>query len=225
MKIVAFSDLHGQQNKKLTKWFSDNKGDLLIFAGDLQANMRDDYGYDFMEWFHKLPFPTKLLVFGNHDGYYSNAMFYVRDRGYEDIIFLQDEGINIGGIKIYGSPYTVEFLNWWFMKKDEELAELWKKIPDDTEILITHGPPYGILDDNEDGLFLGSKTLLERVLQLKNLKYHIFGHIHEGFGIKIIDNKTFINVSLLNERYQLTNNPVVINYEGGSIEHDYNVGE
>jgi Icc-related predicted phosphoesterase len=225
MRIIAFSDIHGKQNKLLTEWFDNNPADLLIFGGDLQANSSDDYGYGFMEWLHRLPYSTKVLIFGNHDGYYSNAMFYTRDKGYTDIVFLHDESVTINGINIFGSPHSLVYGNWWFMMKDSDLEEVWKKIPDNTNILITHAGPYGILDYTCDGFTTGSKSLLKRVQELKQLKYHIFGHIHESFGVKTISGVTFMNVSLLNEKYQFTNNPVTFEYETGTTEIDYNVGE
>lgn len=229
MKIVTFSDMHGQQNYNLTKWFDNNPADLLIFAGDLQANQQTDYGYEFIKWFHKLKYPKKILVFGNHDGFYRKTMEYAEKKKYNEIIFLFDETTVIDGIKIFGSPHSVEFGSWWFMMKDEELADVWKNIPDDVDILITHAPPYGILDNTCDGFFTGSKTLLQRISELKNMKYHIFGHIHESYGTKAIDGKLFMNVSLLDEMYYLVNNPLIFEYETGvtitDYKTDYNVGE
>jgi len=213
MKIVSFSDIHGQQNKKLTQWFNSNPADLLIFAGDLQANQTNDYGIEFIDWIHQLPYTNKVLVFGNHDGNYIHTLTRVIEKGYTDTLFLNNGSINIDGIKIFGSPHSVEFGSWWFMMKDDELEELWKKIPDNTNILITHGPPFGILDYTFDGHTTGSKTLLKRVNQLKYLRYHIFGHIHESYGMKNINGKTFVNTSLLDEKYQLVNEPMVINYD------------
>lgn len=225
MKIIAFSDIHGQQSEKLTRWFDDNPADLLIFAGDLQANQTNDYGVNFVDWVHQLPYKDKVLVFGNHDGNYVHTLTRVIEKEYTDITFLNNGSIIIDDIKIFGSPHSVEYGSWWFMMKDNELEKLWKKIPDDTDILITHGPPFGILDYTCDNFTTGSKTLLKRISELKNLKYHIFGHIHESYGIKTIENKTFMNVSLLDEKYRFINNPVVIEYESGSTETDYNIGE
>lgn len=213
MKIVAFSDIHGQYSKKLTSWFKNNPGDLLIFAGDLQANQTTDTGIKFIEWLHRLPYTSKIMIFGNHDGKYMDVINHVLRYNYDDIIILIDGSITINNINIFGSPHSVEFGSWWFMKKDEELEEIWKKIPKNTNILITHAPPFGILDKTFDNFTTGSKTLLEKVSQLSDLKYHIFGHIHEGYGIEIIDGKTFLNVSLLNEKYQLVNEPRIIEYE------------
>jgi len=222
MKIVAFSDLHGQQNRKLTEWFDNNPADLLIFAGDLQAN-NYDYGEGFIDWIHKLPYKYKVLLVGNHDGNYLRTQYHAAVL--RDIIFLNNHTAVIDGIAIFGSPYTVKYGNWWFMLEDNELEKIWKTIPNDIDILVTHGPPFGILDCTREGITAGSKTLLKRVNELKNLKYHIFGHIHEAYGIKTVNNKTFINTSLLNERYSLVNNPVIIEYELDSTETDYNVGE
>jgi Icc-related predicted phosphoesterase len=224
MKIVAFSDIHGQQNNKLARWFNNNPGDLLIFAGDLQLNNLDD-GTKFIEWIHQLPYTNKILVFGNHDGNYIHALAYIIQNSFNNITFLNNNNTIINGIKIFGSPHSVEYGSWWFMMKDNELADLWNKIPDDTDILITHGPPFGILDYTCDGFTTGSKTLGEKISKLKQLKYHIFGHIHESYGIKRINNITFMNVSLLNEKYQFANNPIIIDYDTGTTETDYNVGE
>lgn len=224
MKIVAFSDIHGQQSKKLTQWFESNPADLLIFAGDLQLN-NQDLGIDFAKWLHNLPYTHKILIFGNHDGNSIDTAGFIINNKFDDIKVLNNKATVIDGIKIFGSPYSTRFGNWWFMKEDEELSKIWKTIPNDTNILVTHGPPWGILDDTCDGFLTGSKTLIKRVRELKKLKYHIFGHIQEAYGIKAIGEITFLNVSLLNEKYQFTNNPIIIDYSSGITETDYNVGE
>lgn len=214
MRIIAFSDIHGQQSKKLTSWFDNNPADLLIFAGDLQANQLYDFGNDFIDWLHNLPYPKKIVVFGNHDGHYKITREYVEDKKkYKDIVFLTNEAVIIDDVKIFGSPHSVQFGSWWFMMLDNELAELWKNIPDDTNILVTHGPPFGILDKTVNGANAGSKTLLERIEKLEKLKYHIFGHIHEARGIETIDGKTFMNVALCNEWYRLKNDPAIFDYK------------
>jgi Icc-related predicted phosphoesterase len=227
MKIIAFSDIHGQQNEKLTHWFNGNSADLLIFAGDLQKNQTTDYGRDFINWFHGLPYPEKILVYGNHDSHYKEINNYleINKKMFSEITVLNNSSVNIDGIEIFGSPHSVEYGSWWFMMKDEDLAGLWKLIPNNTNILITHGPPYGILDNTCEGIAAGSKTLLERLKKLNDLKYHIFGHIHEGNGIKKVDYKTFLNVSLLDERYQFVNMPIIIDYHKYNTDTDYNVGE
>jgi Icc-related predicted phosphoesterase len=206
MKIVCFSDLHGQYSKKLTKWFDNNPGDILLFAGDLQLN-NFDYGFKFLQWLNKLPYEYKIMIFGNHDGNYHYTL--QESIKYNNIKILNNESITINNINIWGSPYSVQFGNWWFMKTDNELKEIYKSIPDNTNILLTHTPPFGILDKTISGANAGSKQLYNRILKLNNLKYHISAHIHEGYGIIKKNNITFINASVLNERYELVNSPII----------------
>ena len=101
-----------------------------------------------------------------------------------NITLLYDEAIILDcGLKIYGSPYTPEFYEWAFsLKNQEEKIECWSKIPNDTNILVTHGPPLGILDQNADGIPCGDDILLKEVQERVKPKLHLFGHIHEGYG-------------------------------------------
>ena len=140
MRIVAFSDIHGQFNKKITAWFQNNPADLLLFAGDIQHN-DFDITEDFIVWLNALPYTDKVLVFGNHDGNSLYTLQYLKDNEFKNIRFLNNESITINGIKIFGSPYTPLFENWWYIKTEEGLAEIWKAIPDDTNILITRWFP------------------------------------------------------------------------------------
>lgn len=209
MKIVCFSDLHGQYNKKLTSWFINNPADLLLFAGDLQLNNFDD-GSGFIDWLNTLPYKEKVFIFGNHDGNYDYTKDYATK--FKNIHCLNNENINISGIKIFGSPYSVKFFDWWFMESDRQLAKIYSKIPENTNILLTHTPPFGIMDKTINGDFAGSESLLKRIGELSNLKYHIFGHIHENFGIEKIGNINFINVSILDEKYKFKRMPIIFEY-------------
>lgn len=211
MKIVAFSDLHGQYSKALDKWFNENPGDILFFAGDLQLNHSDD-GKKFIEWLSKLPYKDKVVIFGNHDGNYEYTLEYASD--YSDIHILNNESVEVQGIKIFGSPNSVKFLDWWFMKSEAELAEIYSKIPEDTDILVTHCPPFSILDCTDNGDYAGSLALFDRIQQLKNLKYHLLGHIHENSGKWFKKgNTTFYNCSVLDENYKFKNFPIMFEYE------------
>jgi Icc-related predicted phosphoesterase len=209
MKIVCFSDLHGQYSKKLTEWFMDNPADLLLFAGDLQLNNFDD-GIKFIDWLNVLPYKEKVFIFGNHDGNYDYTEDYVAK--FKNIHCLNNENIDINGIKIFGSPYSIKFFDWWFMKSDRQLAKIYSKIPENTNILLTHTPPFGIMDKTISGNFAGSESLLKRIDELSNLKHHIFGHIHENFGIEKIGNINFINASILDEKYKFKRMPIIFEY-------------
>jgi Icc-related predicted phosphoesterase len=131
--------------------------------------------------------PNKIYVAGNHDT--SIAVGLVKPRFFENngIIYLQDQEVVIDGVKFYGSPWTPSFGNWGFMKKRHKLHDIWTQIPEDTDVLITHGPPKGVRDltlnrDNELEQ-VGDISLVKRIVNLK-LKLHCFGHIHDTDGIR-----------------------------------------
>jgi Icc-related predicted phosphoesterase len=119
-----------------------------------------------------------------------------------NIIYLENSSVNLMGLNIYGSPYTPTFYKWAFMRdRGEPIRAIWNKIPENLDILITHGPPYGILDRNRDGVICGCEELLKAV-KLKKPRYHVFGHIHNwGQEPLNIGPTTFINASVCNEDY------------------------
>jgi Icc-related predicted phosphoesterase len=208
MKIVTISDTHAKH-----KNLNLPQGDLIIHCGDFSDGSLFNVT-QFVEWYSKLPFKYKILIAGNHD-------LAVAEMGYKhffelckqfDIIYLENSVTKIDGIKFFGSPYTIRFNNWAFMRTEEELEKIWKNIPLDTDILITHTPAYSIGDLTKDNIHAGSKTLLNRIKQLKNLKYHCFGHIHESYGIYNCDNYTAINASILDENYELTHTPFIFEF-------------
>jgi len=133
----------------------------------------------------------------------------------KDVIYLEDSSVELYGYKFYGSPYSNKYRQWAFMKSDENLKEIWSKIPTETDILITHGPPKFIGDLTVDKVNSGSRTLLEEVKNRIKPLYHIFGHIHEGYGIYNCEDIStyFINCSNLNEDYDCVNKPIVFELE------------
>lgn len=158
-----------------------------------------------MEWFEKLDYNHRIFIAGNHDFYFENLEDFSR----EGIIYLNDSGVTINGINIWGSPIQPEFNNWAFnRKRGDEIKKHWDLIPLDTDILITHGPPFGYLDATAYLQRVGCVDLLKRVMKVKP-KYHVFGHVHEAYGIKKNDEGTgFINASILNEAYRVKNQPI-----------------
>ena len=119
--------------------------------------------------------------------------------------YLDDSGCEIEGIRFWGSPITPEFCNWAFMREPRDIGRHWDAIPDDTDVLITHGPPHGILDQCPDSV--GCEQLLEAVKRV-GPKVHAFGHIHEGHGILEKDGTTFVNASIMDGRYRPVNAPI-----------------
>lgn len=207
IKIVAISDLHGT--------LPDIPAcDLLLIGGDICPVHNHSIGYqlrwvntEFREWLEKLKAKHIVGTFGNHD-FIAQTEYMVWDLPGHWLI---DNWVHLYGFKIWGTPFTPTFFDWAFMEDDAELAEHWAKIPDDVNILLTHGPPYGTCDVNDTGEHCGSKTLRDRVKELHELQYHFCGHIHEANGYGY-DDKTY-NVSHMNLRYEPVNPPLLIEIE------------
>lgn len=210
LKIIAISDTHGTHNK-----IEIPKCDILIHAGDISSNGKLNDCVDFLKWFDRQPATHKIFIAGNHDFLFYDKpalrkdFFYLHFNDTKNIYYLQDETVQISGINFYGIPWTPEFYNWAFMKeRGEEMKVVTDKIPFDTHVLISHGPPKGILDITTNNESVGCAELRERVSRLNNLKYHIFGHIHESYGVTEYGGTTFINASILNFNYKITNKPI-----------------
>ena len=205
MKFVAISDTHCRhKNLKLPK------ADAIIHAGDITYHGKKSEVIDFLDWFKSLDYKHKIFIAGNHDFYFEKASKKDIDSLIPPgIIYLNDSGAEAEGLNIWGSPVTPWFFNWAFNKKrGDEIAKHWKKIPDGTDIIITHGPPLGILDTVINEKQVGCKNLLATINNIKP-KAHVFGHIHESYGVLNRSGIKFINASVLNESYELTNKPVV----------------
>ena len=206
MRIIFIADTHEKHKQvKLPD------GDVLIHAGDLTWVGKSQPTLAFLDWLEVQPFKHKIFVAGNHDFYFHHAenLQALEGRGFT---YLMNSGILIENrIKIWGSPLTPEFLDWAFMGTPAQLKAAWKKIPDRLDLLITHGPPFGILDRTTEGVHAGCRELLKAV-QIKKPKFHVFGHIHEGYGIEKTNATTFVNASLCNADYNLVNPPVVVDF-------------
>lgn len=214
MKIDCISDLHGE-------YPTLQGGDLLIVAGDLTGSDNVIQYAHFSTWLHRQNYKKKVLISGNHDGYLEKLGF----ENVEDVYcsigidYLFDSGIEFEGLKIWGSPWSKLFKGinphcTAFTGDEELLASKYALIPDDIDILITHEPPFGTLDYKVlfDGthFHLGSTALREALdTRFPNLKLHVFGHIHEAYGIHIDDiEHTSINASYMNGDYEAVNKPI-----------------
>lgn len=208
MKIVCMSDIHGQYSKFQ---FDIPDGDVFVFTGDISQNTLEDLNVKYFNKFlNSLPHKHKVIICGNHDFIFEKKDGHELLVG-EGIHYLQDEEIIIDGVKFYGSPWQPWFYNWAFnLKRGKALADIWAKIPDDVNILLTHGAPKGILDVAPSGDVTGCEDLMNRVKDLKDLKLHCFGHIHCAYGIEVIEGVTFVNASTCNEEYYPSNPPIVV---------------
>lgn len=211
MKIVCISDTHNCNEQ-----IEVPDGDILIHAGDATVTGSIPEIEAFNDWFANLPHKHKVLIAGNHDWLFETNNLYARKLLSDKIIYLQDSFTVIERLKIYGSPWQPRFFDWAFnLMRGTELAEKWKLIPDDTDILITHGPPNGILDEVPRKFFVentGCEELIKKVEELagKNLKLHVFGHIHCGYGTTDKFGVKFVNASNCDESYEPTQPPIVV---------------
>lgn len=211
MKILCISDTHCKHRDILPEWMEP--ADIIIHAGDISNVGRQHEIEDFCDWFSGLDqYKHKIFIAGNHDwGFQRNPIDSTRlVRNFENIIYLEDSSVEIEGVKFYGSPWQPEFCNWAFNlpRNGVELAEKWNAIPDDTDVLITHGPAFGRLDRTPGGMRVGCELLTEKLKSLKVKKF-ICGHIHDSYGESFDDWVHYINAATLNEQYEVQNEPII----------------
>jgi Icc-related predicted phosphoesterase len=212
MKFVFLSDTHG-------KHFSCPipEGDVIIHCGDVSRTGKEEEIIDFAAWYGSLNFFRKILIPGNHDFLFEQNPEVARNIcESKKIEVLVDQLTEVGGIKIWGSPIQPWFFNWAFnRKRGEEILNHWKKIPNDVDILVTHGPPsdIGHLSMISGGEDVGCKDLFREITQRIKPKINVFGHIHEGYGSLNKDGIIFINCSFLNANYVPSNKPFFVKYE------------
>lgn len=202
MRIVLISDTHSMHDK-----VSVPGGDVLVHAGDLSMMGQKTEYESVAKWINALPHKHKIVIAGNHDF----AIYKFISRLAPSVHYLENFGIAIDGIKFWGSPITPRFGSWAYgVERGKDIAEYRSEIPNDTDVLITHGPPMGILDQAipQHSENLGCADLLQRVKKIRP-RIHVFGHIHGGYGSRVIDGTYFCNASVVNEAYRAVNSPIV----------------
>jgi|688.fasta_scaffold25965_5 Icc-related predicted phosphoesterase len=217
MKLIFISDTHTRHNE-----IKIPDGDILIHCGDVSSRGIEREIVEFLDWFGALPHQHKIMIPGNHD-----FLFEIDPQTTQDIVskrdihLLNDSLVEIEGMKFWGSPVTPWFHNWAFNRyRGSDIQSHWNKIPEDIDVLITHGPPAYI----DNGLSLvaagedvGCLDLYNTIKKRVKPKVHAFGHIHEGYGTYDDGETIFINCSILNRRYVPTNKPIELNYSGGKF--------
>ena len=189
MRIVCVSDTHSWHDRTEVP-----DGDLLVHAGDITRHGDLADVEDFDRWLGTLPHRYKVVICGNHDFCFEQTPEQARRR-ITNATYLEDEACVVEGITIYGSPWQPWYGGWAFnLERGRPLAEKWALIPDGTQLLITHGPPEGVLDLTFRGERAGCRDLLERVKAVRP-RLHVFGHIHEAAGVVELDGTTFVNAS------------------------------
>lgn len=207
MKVVFISDTHEQHNELIDL----PEADMIIHGGDITKRGKEQEVKEFIEWFVNLNYKYKVFIAGNHDFYFEDYKWNeIQQTLPEGMFYLCNSGVEIEGVKIWGSPMTPWFHNWAFNReRGFDIMRYWQQMPSENlDILVTHGPPARILDKCKDGRIVGCEDLLSVVEEFKP-KFHLFGHIHEGYGVVETEHTTFINGSVLDERYELVNEAVV----------------
>lgn len=207
LKCVAIADTHG-----MYKEVEIPDGDILIHAGDITRHGKLSELIDFNDWLGEQPHTHKIIIAGNHDWCFERqkeASIKILTNG----VYLEDESIEIARHTFYGSPWQPSFMNWAFnLERGAEIQEKWNLICNNVDVLITHGPAFGILDKIYNGENTGCENLLTKIEEIKP-KVHICGHIHEGYGSLVYQGIKFINASVTTERYKPTNDPIVFTVE------------
>lgn len=234
MKIVCISDTHTK-----TEGLKLPLGDVLIHAGDFTKTGLPQEIVDFNEFLKQQPHKYKILIAGNHDLTFDilNYPTILRRKAEKnkpnfqlkehislkkfdpkelitEAIYLEDSGVEINGVKFYGSPWSPEqSLTAFKLKRGSELREKWKKIPEKIDVLITHTPPYGILDLTKTKKNAGCQDLREEVFQRIKPKIHIFGHIHDSHGCEEQNGIVFANAAIWNKKKGNFNEPIVLDID------------
>jgi Icc-related predicted phosphoesterase len=189
LTLVTMADTHGYHTSLRVP-----PGDILIHAGDMTRMGTLDEVCEFDAFLASLPHRHKIVIAGNHDFCFQREPEAARAM-LTHATYLEDEAVTIEGIRFYGSPWQPWFLDWAFnLPRGAPLAEKWARIPEDTDILVTHGPPNGIGDRTWDGRHVGCEELLQRVQQLRP-RIHVFGHIHESGGVYRDGATVFVNAA------------------------------
>lgn len=215
VKIVCIADMHSKLNFKVPEC------DLLLIAGDMEPAYYSDtmsvglqstwLNMEFRYWLGDQPVKECVAIAGNHSWIWQVAKNRVPKLN-ANFHYIEDETIEMFGLKIHGTPVTCIFNDWAFNRSEEVLQRHWDNIPDDTDILLCHSPIFGIMDKVERynlQKHIGSKSLKRRIREIKP-KMVIFGHAHGEYGVVDKFGIKFINCSLVNEDYDLVREPIIV---------------
>lgn len=213
-KIACIADIHGQLPDD---FYAKDKIDILLIAGDIcTGNIYKDANFlvDFNDWLNNQPIKNKIIIAGNHDFIFEKHKQLLPELNCH---YLQDNSIIVENLKIYGSPWCPIFMDWAFNLSEEKLKEKWELFPKDIDILLTHCPPLGIMDNVKDDYKtnnfgykqIGSESLRNKIFEIMP-KLVVFGHNHSQWGITDLHGITFVNCSLVDEAYDMIKEPIII---------------
>jgi Icc-related predicted phosphoesterase len=252
MKITSIADPHSKQRYINWRHPEDRKTNLLMIAGDISMLGNRNEVQDFFSWLYRFPADFIVLVAGNHDlsfdphrgGNDGDKPLWLLEelatfRSKETNFYLENSGCEIEGIKIWGSPITPWFFGetWAFNEHrgSDKIGKIWEQIPEGTDIIITHGPPFDYGDfippngngnKNPHGMKVGCLELANKIKEIKPA-LSLFGHIHEGYGFYSDEHTIYLNSSVVDARYQPVNHPWVFNYDkvkNGELKFEFTQG-
>lgn len=205
MKICVIADTHGFHDR-----IAVPEADLLIHAGDVSMSGSAPELADFARWWNALPHPGKVLIAGNHDWLFQREPELARS-WFKGCAYLEDSQAVVLGLRIWGSPWQPWFLDWAFnLRRGPELRAKWDLIPEGVDILVTHGPPLGHGDRTARGELVGCQDLLDAIRDRVRPRWHLCGHIHEGYGMTESCGTAFVNASVCTRFYEPVNQPVLL---------------
>jgi predicted phosphodiesterase len=207
LRVVCISDSHQQGRDVVIP-----PGDLLVHAGDLtNCGTLGELEAE-ISWLRSLPHRHKVIIAGNHDFCFEQQNSEARALC-EGLVYLQDEHAVVEGLRIHGSPWSPWFFGWAFgLERGAAIREKWDLIPAELDLLITHGPPHSLGDRAFTGEQVGCEELLLATRRLAP-RFHVFGHVHEGYGVFRDGVTTHVNASMVNLQFQPLNPPVVLDIE------------
>lgn len=229
LKIACISDTHA-----IHRQVKIEPCDIVVHSGDFSMMGRRHEFESFVSWFRKIPATFRVFIAGNHDWCMELKPSWLEEviKPDENTIYLEDSGVNIMGVEIWGTPWQPEFHNWAFnLPRGKQLAEKYALIPESTNVLLSHGPPRGFGDSipwsyvrpSEHTNLVGCDDLLARIKELPNLKLHVFGHIHQDDRKEITPETivrkegypelSLINASIVNNQYDISVKPYYYTYE------------
>lgn len=227
-RITVISDTH---NKHKHCHFNLPGGDLLLHAGDISSRGYEHEIREFCKWYNYIvTYQHKVFIAGNHDWGFQDNVEKTKEilDFYKTVNYLEDNMYVVGedystAVKIWGSPWQPEFYSWAFNlpRNSPEMWEKWLMIPENTDILITHGPAHGVLDRVIGGWEnLGCEMLRQRIQSVKP-KIHVCGHIHSGYGYQFIDGTHYFNAAVLGEDYRYQNKPISFVWDRDTNEVEF----
>lgn len=233
IRFVCISDTHSKLKPDDPKFdYIIPHGDVLLHAGDFTMKGGPLEIEQFNKFLEKLKHKKMIVIAGNHElpfddnilaepSYFGDRVSviqkYLKTKGVDSMkhvltnaVYLQDSMVTVCGINIYGSPWSPRFCDWAFnAERGADILQKWNMIPENVDILITHGPPVGHGDMTKGGIHVGCVELLNTVQKRVKPRYHVFGHIHEGYGMSTDGVTTFINAASCTKGYKLENPPII----------------